>query len=191
MTTPSTNSTYNPLAKLFHWIVLLLLISQFVSIFAGQVALKSGEDFLPLALTLIVWHKTLGLTVFLIAIARLAWRKIGGLPEWAPGLADWEKSAAHAIENWLYRLLFFVPVSGLLYSVTSGHPTDFFGLAEIPALAERAVIASNVFYMIHVISIYVFVAVFALHLGMVLRRSLFEKDGFIGRMLPGQSKLDQ
>jgi len=28
--------------------------------------------------------------------------------------------------------------------------------------------------------------VFALHLGMVLRRSLFEKDRFIARMLPGK-----
>lgn len=178
---------YNSLAKAFHWIVLLLLIGQFVTIFIGQIALKSGDDYLPLAITIIAWHKTLGLVVFLIACARLVWRQIGGLPEWAPGLADWEKSAAHSVENWLYRLLFFVPVSGLAYSVTSGHPTAFFGLIQVPALAERSVTLSNVFYMMHVASIYFFVAVFALHLGMVLRRSIFEKDRFIARMLPGET----
>lgn len=176
---------YNPLAKAFHWVVLLLLIGQFVSIFAGQIALKSGEDYLPLAITIIAWHKALGLVVFLVACARLIWRKLSGLPEWAPGLADWEKSASHSVENWLYRLLFFVPVSGLAYSVTSGHPTEFFGLVQIPALAERSVTLSNGFYMLHVIGIYVFVAIFSLHLGMVLRRTIFEKDRFIARMLPG------
>ncbi|MEM9572147.1 MAG: cytochrome b [Pseudomonadota bacterium] len=186
MSQDSAPKTYNPLAKAFHWIVLALLIGQFVTIFIGQIALKSGEDYLPLALTSIAWHKTFGLVVFLVAGARLIWRQIGGLPEWAPGLADWEKSAAHSVENWLYRLLFFVPVSGLAYSITSGHPTAFFGVFEVPAFAERSIWMSNVSYMLHILSLYVFVGVFALHLGMVLRRSVFEKDRFIARMLPGK-----
>jgi len=184
MSETSAATTYNPLAKAFHWIVLALLIGQFVTIFIGQVALKSGEDYMPLAISFIAWHKTLGLVVFLIAGARLLWRQVGGLPDWAPGLAEWEKSAAHSVENWLYRLLFFVPLSGLAYSITSAHPTHFFGLFEVPALAERSVWMSNTTHLLHVVSLYVFVGVFALHLGMVLRRSLFEKDRFIARMLP-------
>ena len=173
---------YNALAKSFHWLVLILLVAQLISIWVAQTALKSGEHHLPFAINMIAFHKSLGLIVFIVASARLVWRWVGGLPEWAPGLADCEKIAAHAIENWLYRFLFLIPVSGLLYSVTSGHPTAVFGLFDIPALAERSVLLSNGFYLIHMISMYVFIAVFAVHLAMVLRRSIFEEDQFIRRM---------
>jgi len=184
MTTEAQN--YNGLAKAFHWIVLMLMIGQFVTIWIAQIALKSGEAYVPFAYATIGLHKTFGLVVFLVAAARLIWRHVGGLPAWAPGLHDWEKSSAHTIENALYGLMFFLPVSGLIYSATAGVPTDFFGLFTVPAFNERSVPLANTAYFVHMISVYAFVIMLSLHLGMVIRRNVFEKGRFITRMLPGR-----
>ena len=127
-------------------------------------------------------HKALGLTVIGVAVVRLLWRWIGGLPDWAPGLSDWEKSAAHKLEMWLYTLLFLIPITGMIYSITSGYPIHFFNLFTIPVLMEKVDLLSKTTWVIHMVVPYLLIGVVAMHVGFVLRRSIYEKDKYISRM---------
>ncbi len=173
-------SSYNLLSKLLHWLVVLLLTSQFILIWISQFGYRLKDN--NLGMNMIDNHKALGLTVLAVAAIRLLWRWIGGLPDWAQGLASWEKKTAHTLEMWLYRFLFFIPVTGIAYSLTSGYPIHFFGLFSIPEVMPYNLVLANITWFIHMFSAYALVAVVALHIGFVVRRTIFEKDQYIRRM---------
>ena len=71
-------------------------------------------------------HKSIGLAVFLLMAARLAWRLGHAAPE-LPPLPRWQARAALAIHYLLYATMFVVALSGYLGSATSGYPVKFFG----------------------------------------------------------------
>ena len=79
-------------------------------------------------------------------------------------------------------LMFAVPISGMIYSITTGYPIKFFGLFAIPVLMDKIDILSKTTWIIHMIIPYLLVAVVAMHVGFVIRRSVYEKDGYISRM---------
>ena len=172
--------SYNFFLKFLHWAVVLLLSAQFILIWISQ--LGSRLKYNELYWMMLDTHKALGLLVLSTVVIRLAWRWVGGLPDWAQGLASWEQATAHSLEMWLYRLLFLLPISGIAYSITSGYPIDFFSLFSIPKLMDFHYILSNLTWFIHMSSAYLLIAVIALHIGFVARRSIFEKDGYIRRM---------
>ena len=76
------NSTlgYGALTKLFHWLIALLIVLQYAS---ANIMLRTSAEATTLGLsqdTYYNWHKSLGLVVLLIVLARLANRRIGELP---------------------------------------------------------------------------------------------------------------
>ncbi len=179
---PQTSNPYNILSKFLHWTVVLLLIGQFAIIWMSQLAFRTGPEFREFGASMIDLHKAMGLAVLGVAIIRLLWRWIGGLPKWANGLAEWEKKAAHALESWLYIFLFLLPLSGIGYSIASGYPILFFDYFQIPVLMERVGILATFAWFSHMLLGYTLVGVIALHIGFVARRSIFENDGYIRRM---------
>lgn len=177
----ASNTSYNNLLKFLHWATVLLLLSQFITIWLSQLGYRLKDK--TFGMEMIDIHKALGLLIIATVTIRLIWRNIGGLPDWAEGLQDWEKSAAHTLEVWLYRLLFAIPVTGIIYSLTSGYPIHFFDLFSIPKMMNYNSTLSNISWFIHMLSAYLLVANVALHVGFVVRRTVFEKDRYIKRML--------
>ena len=58
-------------------------------------------------------HVSLGLLVVLLAVARVAWRRVTGLPPWAETLGAGERRLVTVTERVLLTLLFVVPLTGL------------------------------------------------------------------------------
>ncbi len=79
-------------------------------------------------------HKTLGLTVFALAVARLVMRGARGRAMWDTELPEWQRQAAAAVHGLLYALLVIVPVLGYLTAATAPArvPTLFLGVVPIP-----------------------------------------------------------
>jgi len=81
-------------------------------------------------------HKTIGLTVFGLALYRLGIRARVRRPNWDPHLAAWQRCAAAGMHATLYLLLLAVPVLGYFTAALApaGVPTLFLGLIPIPHL---------------------------------------------------------
>lgn len=81
-------------------------------------------------------HKTIGLTVFGLALYRLGIRARVGRPDWDPHLSLWQRRAAWSMHALLYALLLAVPVLGYLTAALAPArvPTLFLGLLPIPHL---------------------------------------------------------
>ena len=105
-------------------------------------------------------HVALGLTILLLAALRVVWRRLGGLPPWAPSLSRREQRLATVTERALLVLLFVVPVTGL-----------------------SVLLGDDDLLPLHVASHVAFFAALALHLGLVLRHTLGRRDRLLSRML--------
>ena len=76
---------------------------------------RGGDDdsALDLGWNLVTAHVSLGLLVVLLAVVRVVWRRVSGLPPWAETLGDGERRLVTVTERVLLTLLFVVPLTGL------------------------------------------------------------------------------
>ena len=72
-----------------------------------------GGDDLDLDSPLLRLHVALGLTILVLAVLRVVWRRVGGLPPWAPTLGRGAQRFATLTERALIVLLFAIPITGL------------------------------------------------------------------------------
>ena len=175
---------YGIVARTLHWLVFVLLAVQFAVGYAIDRAQDliggtidetvGGEDGLVLV------HVVLGITILVLAVVRLAWRRIHGLPPWAETLSALERRIAHWVERTLYLTMFLIPITGLGLVFLSGEDWDI-GEAEWEAPLE--VVDDDVLLAAHIATHVVFFAAFAVHVGMVFKHQFVDRDGLLRRML--------
>src|SRR5688572_12318957 len=107
MTFRNTTIAWGSLSKALHWLIVLLIINQWV--------IASRADALPLGpakLEALAWHKSFGITILTLAIFRLVWRLLNPTPDLASVTKPWERMLAHVSHFLLYALLFAIPLTG-------------------------------------------------------------------------------
>jgi cytochrome b561 len=125
-------------------------------------------------------HKSLGLTIGLIMLVRLAWRLGHPAPPLPQGTPRWEQRAARASHFLLYAALIAQPLAGYLGSSFSGYPIRYFGVA-LPRWGWDAPALKALFSAIHLGVACFITALVALHILAVLRH-LARRDGVFARM---------
>ena len=105
-------------------------------------------------------HVVFGVTILVLTMVRLYWRRRTSLPPWAEGLSPAERTLAHWTERTLYLLLFVIPLTGLWL-----------------------VLVSDDAVAVHVASHIAFFLAIAAHLGLVLKHQVIDRDGLLRRML--------
>ena len=178
-------SGYGILTKLFHWLIALLIVLQYTS---ANIMLRTPTEATTLGLgqgTYYNWHKSLGLVVLLVMLARLANRRVGELPPWAPTLTPLEQRIIHRTEQLLYVALLIMPLSGFLYVMAGTYGVRLFGLWDLPNPIGPAPLAAEIGLWVHVTCAMLLLLPLGTHLGLVLGHQFGMKDRLIHRMLPG------
>ena len=174
---------YTKTAKGLHWLMAVL--------FFGMLGLGFYMQGLPLSpdkLKLYSWHKWVGVTVFLLALFRIAWRVTHQPPALPSSMPRLMQIAAHAGHHMLYMLMFLIPLSGWLMSSAKGLQTVWFGILPIPDLLEKNKLLGDLLQTVHVSLNYLFIAVLIGHIGAALKHHFIDKDDILTRMLPGSGK---
>jgi cytochrome b561 len=183
----NSSKGYGGLTKALHWLIAVLFAFQFI---AGAVMTRMAPSGIAIGLTQSAWfnwHKSIGLVALAIALVRLANRRLGELPPWAPSLVDWEKRFIHRAEQLMYGAMLVMPLSGFVYVMAGGYGVHLFGLWHLPnPIGEWRLLASTSRLVHQVAGIALAVAVLG-HVGLVLRHQLFLRDGLLRRMLPRRS----
>lgn len=99
---------YTSVAISLHWLIALLIIS----LLAMGKYMTHLEIDDPLRYTLTQLHKSLGITVLLLAIFRLFWRLTHKPPALPDSATAFERFASHATHLMLYLLMVVIPVTG-------------------------------------------------------------------------------
>lgn len=178
MTLRNTAATWGGMSKTFHWLIVLLLIGQ------GILGLTMGDFPRETRGELIGLHKSIGITILLLAVARLLWNLFGGRPAAAPGVTQLQHRLAKLGHLVLYALLFAVPITGWLLTAYGGRDASWFGLFDLPRIVGENNDLHEMFEERHEQLFWVLVLVAAGHAGAAIYHHVFQRDATLARMLP-------
>jgi cytochrome b561 len=173
------STRYTAPAIALHWIVAILIL---VNLALGLYTV--GLPLSPTKLRYFSFHKWIGVTVFLLAAARLLWRLGHPAPALPEAMPAWERKTAHATHVLLYVLFFAAPLTGWLFSSASGFQTVYLGVVPIPDLLSKDKALAEALKLAHKSINYTMAAVIVLHVAAALKHHFLDKDDVLRRMLP-------
>jgi len=178
MTLTNTSTRYGLVPQLLHWLVLILLIAQFLLAEAAEDAPEGAAQLATLA-----WHKSVGITILLLAFTRVAWRLFDRPPP-LPPQPRWLEGAA-ALTHWgLYALLFALPLTGWMMSSSEGHPVSWFGFIQLPDLVMPSESLEEALHEVHETLATTLLVLAGIHVLAALKHQFVDRDGLMSRMLP-------
>ena len=126
-------------------------------------------------------HKSVGLVIALLVLARIAWRLThppraleASVPRWQVRLSAWTQGL-------LYVLMALMPVTGYLGASYSKRGVSLFGWAT-PRWVQPDHDTAEWFFGVHSWLIWVMAALVALHVAGALKHLLVDHDGVFRRM---------
>jgi cytochrome b561 len=170
---------YSVPAQLFHWVIAALIVTQFV--------LARLQEDLPLGarkLAILARHKSVGMTILMLAILRLAWRLWHPAPPLPPKMRPFERRAARVTHAAFYVLLFAMPLTGWMMSSAKNYSVSWFGLFTWPNLIGKNEHAFNFLRSTHDILSDALFAIAVLHILAALKHHFWDRDDVLVRMLP-------
>ena len=196
MSSTNTFSSYGSVAKTFHWLTALLIFTALpLGWFAENLAHAINDPTIPTtesdiarAARLFSIHKTIGVTVFFVALARILW----ALTQTKPGLLNADNKpeafAAETVHWMLYASLVLVPLTGWVHHASAeGYAPILWPFGQnlplVPKSAELAEVSAN----LHWLFMLVLVASLALHIAGALKHHVVDRDSTLRRMLPGRA----
>ena len=170
--------SYTRTAIALHWLAALLIVCNLL-LGVSMVELELS----PTKLRLFAAHKWIGVTVFLLASLRLAWR-LAHPPPPAVAMPEWQRRAAAATHATLYVLMLAIPLSGWVYSSSTGVSVVYLGLVPLPDLVAKDKSLAAVLKAVHVTLNLGLVALVSVHAGAALKHHFVDRDAVLPRMLP-------
>ncbi|MEQ8745348.1 cytochrome b [Pyruvatibacter sp.] len=178
---PDTNTpdTYGRVSRYLHWAIAVMFLSLvpmgiFMSMVPDDTSFRPGYY---------VAHKTIGLIILALALARLGWHFYAPRPHLDASLKPWERRSAHSAHVLLYVLMIGFPVTGFVMSTYAGKLSHFF-IWDTPlfwAPSEEAIV---IWGLLHKIVLpYVFFLVIGAHvLGALKHQFIDGHKGAFRRM---------
>jgi cytochrome b561 len=181
-------STYSAVAIGLHWLIAALIFANIG--LAWYFNTLTDEAAVPL----VALHKSIGITVLLLTLARIAWRLIHPAPPLPATMKPWERWAAKATHLVFYVLMLGLPLSGWAWVSASPlikvHPTTLFGILPWPAFpfpgldSDQLHDARHVLGTTHRVLGYVAYATIVLHVAAALKHQIIDRDDVLARMIP-------
>jgi cytochrome b561 len=178
----NTEKSYGRLTRWLHWCLALLILAQIVLGYLTQ-ALAADP---ALQFSVYQWHKSLGMLVLALALARLAWTLTGIRPRPVPGLSVPEAFAAHAVHRLLLMLTVLVPLAGwaVVSSSTLGIPVYVFDTVAMPNLPLTVSDQNEAFWSrIHAVLAYGLGILVVVHVAAALHHHVVRGDDTLRRMM--------
>jgi cytochrome b561 len=178
---------YSAVAIALHWAMALGIL-----ILVAMGLAMTHLELPPLRLfQLYQLHKSIGVTVLLLALIRVLWRLSHPPPPLPVNLSRAERTAASGVHGLLYVLMFAMPLTGwaLVSASPLGIPTVLYGVMPWPHLpwfadlADKAA-AEKELAGLHTIGGWAVIAAAGLHAAAAMRHHFILRDDVLWRMLP-------
>jgi cytochrome b561 len=169
---------YSRAQIVLHWLIALAIIAM-LGIGLYMVGLPKGLAFKS---SLINFHKSLGMTVFLLVLIRIVVRLVAGRPP-LPPMQAWQRAAASMTQGLLYVAMIVMPLTGYLGSSFNKFGTHFWGI-PLPMWGWDDAGLRKILFTLHTVSAWVLIALIVLHVAGALKHQLIDRDRLMERMLP-------
>ncbi|MEM8849858.1 MAG: cytochrome b/b6 domain-containing protein [Pseudomonadota bacterium] len=180
----NTTSTYGWVERAFHWAIALLIPTAIaLGVIAYQMPFDTDEALARKA-TLFSAHKTVGLAIFFIALARIAWAL--SQPRPAPLHGGIEGFAAAMVHWLLYGSLILVPALGWAHHATAeGFAPIWWPFGQNLPFLPKDPELSGLLATLHMTFERVLVVALGLHILGTLKHVIIDKDSTFARMWRG------
>jgi cytochrome b561/polyisoprenoid-binding protein YceI len=188
---PAFQQRYTAVAIALHWAIALMIIGLIgVGWFMENMLGDAPADRAQYQ-TIVQLHKSFGITVLLLSVARIAWRIMNPPPK-EPPMPGWQAMASRTVHVLFYILIIAMPLSGWIMASASGaFETRYFGTVDIrlpviPTLdAGTREGLEDTFGSAHSLMAWTIVGLLVLHVAGALKHQFVDKDGLMARMAPG------
>ena len=175
----SNRFRYGAVAQAFHWLTVVLVIAAFTLGPGG-----SEEQVYSAARTFTrQTHETLGVTVGVLTLLRLAWGTLNASPE-DPPMPAVMRYAAKIVHVALYLLLLAVPLTAIVGAWLEGHPVSLLMIGDIAPPLRLAHGIGRTIATIHTYLGDAIVWLAGLHAAAGLFHHFFLRDRVLRSMLP-------
>lgn len=179
----NSKERFGAVSQVLHWGVFLMFVSLYVLAEMMEDAPKGPER-----MALYDLHKSIGITVLFTVFLRLSWRIANPVPEPSGKVSKWLELAASASHYVLYAVMFIMPVSGYVMSVSGGHDVSWFGLFTLPNLVAKNEGLHEFGEESHEVMAAVILVLVSVHILAALWHHFIVKDNVFRRMLPMKLK---
>ncbi|MGI9295624.1 MAG: cytochrome b/b6 domain-containing protein [Pseudomonadales bacterium] len=179
------SSSYAWPAQLLHWSVAALIVTQFV---LGNLAERAEDNDAKMAqLTLLSNHKSVGITILMLALLRVVWRLLSPPPALPSTMPGWQVLASKFSHRLLYVLIFVLPITGWLMSSASAYTVSWFNLFELPDLVAPSTELKETLLDAHHLFAELLFVLAVLHIAAALKHHFVDKDDILRRMMSSVS----
>ncbi|MGI9260161.1 MAG: cytochrome b [Gammaproteobacteria bacterium] len=178
----NSETGFGLVAQLLHWLIAALILCQFV-----LAQLSANASFFE-RLALLARHKSVGMTILVLAIVRLLWKSTNRRPSTLLELPRYQRLIARASHALMYALIFALPLTGWIMSSALNTPVSYFGLFSWPNLVEPQQELGDLLALVHSYLFRLLAAVIAVHASAALFHHFVFKDAVLRGMLPGTNR---
>ncbi|MEZ5798382.1 MAG: cytochrome b/b6 domain-containing protein [Paracoccaceae bacterium] len=188
MPAQNTATTYGSVARTFHWLTALLILANLpLGVIANDMAYDTAEA-AALKTQLFSYHKTLGVAIFAVALARILWALSGLRPVPLHPERRAETFVADLVHWALYLSLVVVPLSGWIeHAASVGYAPILWPLGQDLPLVPKSVPLSLAAAAVHVVFTKVLIGAIALHVLGALKHAVVDRDLTMARMTVGSA----
>ena len=181
-------SRYSAVAMALHWTIAALMIT--------NIGLAWYFNSLPHALRSppTQLHKSIGITVLLLTLVRIAWRLVNRPPPLPATMRPWEVWAARSVHVLLYVIMLGMPLSGWAMVSASPlikvHPTVLYGVIPWPTFpfpgldSDALHSAHKTLEFSHGLLAKLAYVTITLHVAAALKHQFLDRDDVVARMIP-------
>jgi len=180
---------YTTVAVILHWLIAAAIVFQII------LGWRMGDEPKgPATYAIFQLHKSIGITILLLSLARLAWRLFHKPPPHPVNQPRWETIASQVVHVAFYVIMIGLPITGWIMVSASklDIPTLLYGAIpwpHIPGLPELAAGPKHAWHEAgevgHGLLVKLTYGLLALHLGAVAKHQILDRDEVLGHMAPG------
>jgi len=176
---------YGPTAKVFHWLIALLLLAQYPIGWLMPDIHRGMRPGAPMT-----FHISVGITILALIVLRLFWRLTHPVaPERT--LPAWQRVTSEGLHWLLYALVLATTVTGWLFASQRGWSIALFFAVPLPMLAAEGSPVARTLGSLHQATEWALLIVIGIHVVAALVHVLVYRDGIMQRILPVRFENDE
>lgn len=170
---------YNLGARSFHWLIALMIAGMYFT----NTMRESYERGSPMRDWWLVVHASIGISIFVVTLARIIWRLTTKVP--APvKMSPLLHVGARIGHLALYAFTFCLPLSGFLRLTSGGETIPLYGVIPIPSPTGKNEALHKIAASLHSgLTMNLLLVLIGLHVAAALFHQFVLKDGTLRRMV--------
>jgi cytochrome b561/polyisoprenoid-binding protein YceI len=188
MPTQNTPQSYGSVARTFHWLTALLILSAIgLGLYAESLPYDTGEALADKAQVFSL-HKTVGIAAFFVALARILWALTQPRPGTFHPDRKLETFAAEFVHWSLYAAMLIVPLSGwITHAATTGFAPIYWPFGQDLPLVPKSQAVEHAAGFAHWLFGKVLIVSLILHVAGAIKHVVIDRDATLSRMVTGRS----